>query len=59
MGQIPALVEVKTADGRLRPSQETFIRLWGAGCAEVVQSRDDVHAHFERVLRARFGRSAA
>jgi hypothetical protein len=39
MRQIPALVEVKTADGRLKPSQETFLRLWGTGCVEVVRSR--------------------
>jgi hypothetical protein len=57
-GQVLALVEVKTADGMLRPSQETFVRLWGTGCVEVVQTRDDVFTHVERV-RSRFGRSAA
>lgn len=57
-GQVLALVEVKTTDGTLRPSQETFIRLWGTGCVEVVQTRDDVFAHVERV-RSRFGRAAA
>ena len=55
-GQVFALVEVKTADGTLRPSQETFIRLWGTGCIEVVQSREEVFAHVERV-RGRFGRA--
>jgi hypothetical protein len=48
-GHVLALVEVKTADGTLRPSQETFIRQWGTGCIEVVQTRDDVFAHVERV----------
>jgi hypothetical protein len=57
MGQIPSLVEVKTADGRLKPSQETFLELWGTGCVEVVETREDVFAHVERV-RARFGRAA-
>jgi hypothetical protein len=49
MVQIPALVEVKTADGRLKLSQETFLRLWGTGCVAVVQTREDVFAHVERV----------
>ncbi len=49
---------MKTADGELRPSQETFIRLWGTDCVEVVQSRDDVFAHVERVRR-RYGNAAA
>jgi hypothetical protein len=49
---------VKTADGDLRPSQETFLRLWGTGCIEVVQTRDDVFAHVERV-RGRFGKVTA
>jgi hypothetical protein len=57
-GQVLALVEVKTADGELRPSQEAFIRLWETGCVEVVQSRDDVFAHVERV-RSRYGKAFA
>jgi VRR-NUC domain len=48
-GQVLALVEVKSADGTLRPSQERFLRDWGGGCVEVVQTRDDVFAHVERV----------
>jgi hypothetical protein len=47
-GFIIALVEVKTTDGTLRPSQERFIRDWGS-CVEVVQTREDVFAHVERV----------
>jgi hypothetical protein len=46
-----ALVEVKTADGTLRPNQERFLRDWGS-CVAVVQTRDDVFAHVERVRSA-------
>jgi hypothetical protein len=49
-GHAIALVEVKTADGTLRPNQERFIGEWGA-CVAVVQTRDDVFAHVERVRR--------
>jgi hypothetical protein len=48
-GHVLALVEVKTADGTLRPSQERFLRDWGGSVVEVVQTRDDVFAHVERV----------
>jgi hypothetical protein len=44
------LVEVKTADGTLRPSQLRFIGEWGS-CVTVVQTREDVFAHVERVRR--------
>jgi hypothetical protein len=47
-GGVVAIVEVKTADGTLRKSQERFISEWGS-CVEVVQTRDDVFAHVERV----------
>ena len=47
-GHAVALVEVKTADGTLRPSQERFIRDWGS-CVAIVQTREDVFAHVERV----------
>jgi hypothetical protein len=50
-GGIVALVEVKTADGTLRPSQERFVAEWGA-CVEVVQTREDVFSHVERVRGA-------
>jgi VRR-NUC domain len=49
MGRVLALVEVKTSGGTLRPSQETFIRQWGSGSVEIVQTREDVFAHVERV----------
>jgi hypothetical protein len=52
-GQVLALVEVKTADGILKPSQETFLRFWGTGCIEVDSTRDDVFPHVDRV-RSRF-----
>jgi hypothetical protein len=47
-GPVLAVVEVKTSDGTLRPNQERFIRDWGS-CVEVVQTREDVFAHVERV----------
>jgi hypothetical protein len=42
------LVEIKTTDGKLSPSQLRFIGEWGS-CVTVVQTRDDVFAHVERV----------
>ena len=47
-GAVVALVEVKTADGTLRLSQERFMREWGS-CVTVVQTREDVFAHVQRV----------
>jgi hypothetical protein len=47
-GPVVALVEVKTVDGTLSKSQLRFIGEWGS-CVTVVQTRDDVHAHVERV----------
>jgi VRR-NUC domain len=49
-GPVACLVEVKTADGTLRLSQERFIAAWGS-CVTVVQTREDVFAHVERVRR--------
>jgi hypothetical protein len=45
------IVEVKTTDGRIRPSQARFAAEWGDAVA-VVQTREDVHAHVERVRAA-------
>jgi hypothetical protein len=47
-GPIAALVEIKTSDGTLSKSQERFIAEWGS-CVTVVQTRDDVFAHVQRV----------
>lgn len=47
-GGVVAIVEVKTADGTLRPNQERFIAEWGA-VVQVVQTREDVFAHVERI----------
>lgn len=47
-GPVVALVEVKTADGKLSPSQLRFIGEWGS-CVTVVQTREDVFAHVQRV----------
>jgi hypothetical protein len=47
-GFVIALVEVKTPDGKLSPSQLRFIGEWGS-CVTVVQTREDVFAHVQRV----------
>jgi hypothetical protein len=47
-GHEVALVEIKTRDGKLSPSQTRFLAEWGS-CVAVVQTRDDVIAHVERV----------
>ncbi len=46
-GGILALVEVKTLDGVLSPSQKRFQRDFGA--VEVVRTREDVQHHVDRV----------
>lgn len=51
-GAVIALVEVKTSDGSLRPSQARFVAEWGA-CVAVVSTREDVFAHVERVRGAK------
>jgi hypothetical protein len=47
-GAVITIVEVKTMDGTLSKSQLRFIAEWGA-CVVVVQTREDVFAHVERV----------
>ena|ERR1700733_12210194 len=49
-GPVAALVEIKTIDGTLSEKQKRFIEEWGS-CVEVVQTREDVFAHVERVRR--------
>jgi hypothetical protein len=51
-GHVVALVEVKGADGTLRASQERFLREWGCSSIAIVQTREDVFAHVERVRSA-------
>lgn len=46
---VSVLVEVKTATGALRQSQECFLRDW-RGRAEVVRSVDDVLDVLERMV---------
>lgn len=45
------LVEIKTVDGKLSDKQIRFIAEWGS-CVTVVQTREDVMAHVERVRAA-------
>jgi hypothetical protein len=47
-GPVACLVEVKTVDGTLSKSQLRFVAEWGS-CVTIVQTRDDVFAHVERV----------
>lgn len=48
-GAVLSIVEVKTADGKLRSNQERFLAEWGASVVEVVCTREDVFAHVQRV----------
>lgn len=54
-----APVEIKTEDGKLRPSQERFIREWKGPKVEVVRTVDDVVAHVQRVRKGIAGFSRA
>jgi hypothetical protein len=51
-GHVINLVEVKTTDGRLRPSQERFLRDWGCASIVIVQTEADVFDHVARVRAA-------
>lgn len=53
IGGMTALVEVKDEDGKLRASQELFIRTWRGGKVEIVRTERDVEDHVQRV-RSRF-----
>lgn len=44
-------VEVKTEDGRLLPSQETFISLWRGSPVAVVRTQTDVIEHVTQMRR--------
>jgi len=50
-----APVEIKTEEGKLRASQERFIRDWKGPKVEVVRTVDDVIAHVTRVRTQRAG----
>jgi hypothetical protein len=52
------LVEIKTPDGSLTPSQERFHREWRGGPLIVVASDEDVAVAVERMTRAREIRTA-
>ncbi len=47
-GPVVHIVEIKTADGELRPNQERFAREWGS-VVVCVRNREDVIAHVEAV----------
>jgi hypothetical protein len=48
-GHVLQLVEIKTEDGSLSPSQELFHTEWGARSCTVVRTIHDVDAHIARV----------
>lgn len=50
-GPVMKCVEIKTADGELRPNQKRFAEDWGSSVV-VVQTRDDVFAHVDSVQHA-------
>jgi hypothetical protein len=47
-GPVMNAVEIKTADGVLSAKQKRVLADWGS-CVAVVQTREDVFAHVERV----------
>src|SRR5258708_6533603 len=50
-GPVMNAVEIKTLDGTLSKAQRLFAEEWGS-CVAVVQTREDVFAHVERVRGA-------
>jgi hypothetical protein len=44
-------VEVKTEDGKLLPSQQTFIAAWRGSAARIVRTFDDVCDHVKDMRR--------
>lgn len=44
-------VEVKTEDGKLLPSQQTFILAWRGSTTRIVRTQDDVIAHVHDMRR--------
>lgn len=48
-GHVLQLVEIKTEDGSLSPSQELFHNEWGQRSCTVVRTISDVDAHIARV----------
>jgi hypothetical protein len=48
-GAVVQVVEIKTADGTLRPSQQRFLAEWGPAAVAVICTREDVFNHCDRV----------
>lgn len=44
-------VEVKTADGKLLPSQQTFVLSWRGSSTRIVRTQDEVIAHVQDMRR--------
>lgn len=44
-------VEVKTADGRLTPMQQTFVQAWRGSVTRIVRDQDEVIAHVADMRR--------
>lgn len=53
IGGITDLVEIKNEDGKLRASQELFIKTWRGSKVQLVRTEQDVIDHVRRV-RSRF-----
>jgi hypothetical protein len=48
-GAILQLVEIKTGEGKIKASQERFMRDWGGFVVAVIRTQADVAEHVERV----------
>lgn len=44
-------VEIKTADGKLKPSQQTFILAWRGSTTRIVRTQDEVAEHVQDMRR--------
>lgn len=44
-------VEIKTADGKLEPSQQTFVLSWRGSSTRIVRTQDEVIAHVQDMRR--------
>lgn len=52
-------VEIKTDDGKLRPSQELFISMWRGSAVRVVRTQGDVIEHVTELRRRSVARQGA
>lgn len=44
-------VEIKTAEGKLEPSQQTFVLAWRGSVVAIVRTEDEVIAHVQNMRK--------